>query len=238
VIPEHVPVPPAPMSGGPGSVEASAPPRRAPGVRSRAGNAMDRTRAAVLDGAARAVEKHGARRATMSDIAVLAGIAKGTLYNHFRAKDAVYAAALEAGVRGLAEECALAAREDLSDALALAADRIGGHPALRRLASDEPAALAALVTPDDSPVWRLARDGVGGMLDAAGRVSDPAAVEVVLRWLVSFVPTAGADVAGQARLVAAALPPAVPVGTDAALPDAALPDAALTDAGSPSGQGL
>ncbi len=208
MIPEHVPARPVPVgtAGPPPSAEASAAPRRSPGVRTRAGNAMERTRAAVLDGAARAVEKYGARRATMGDIAVLAGIAKGTLYNHFRAKDAVYAAAVEAGVRTLAEECALAARDDLADALALAAERIGGHPALRRLATDEPAALAALVTPDDGPTWRLARDGVRGVLDAAGRASDAAAVDVVLRWLVSFVAHPGVDVARQAGLVAAAMP--------------------------------
>src|SRR4051794_988350 len=67
---------------------------------------MGRTRAAVLDGAGRAIEKHGSRRATMADIANLAGVAKGTLYNHFRTKDAVYAAALDTGLRSLAEECA------------------------------------------------------------------------------------------------------------------------------------
>jgi AcrR family transcriptional regulator len=204
VIPEHIPAPVTP----PVAADASAAPRRAPGVRSRAGNAMERTRAAVLDGAARAVEKHGARRATMGDIAVLAGIAKGTLYNHFRAKDAVYAAAIDAGVRGLGEECALTARDDLTDALALAAERIGRHPALRRLAADEPAALAALMSPDDGAVWQLARGGVRSVLDAAGRVSDPAAVEVVLRWLVSFVADAGVDVTRQAGLVAAAIPTA------------------------------
>ena len=57
------------------SIDPSALPRRERGLRSRAGNAMGRTRAAVLDGAARAVEKHGARRATMSDIASFAGVA-------------------------------------------------------------------------------------------------------------------------------------------------------------------
>jgi AcrR family transcriptional regulator len=204
VIPEHALATDEP----PVSAEPSAAPRRAPGVRSRAGNAMERTRSAVLDGAARAVEKHGARRATMGDIAVLAGIAKGTLYNHFRAKDAVYAAAVEAAVRSLAEECALVARDDLAEALALAAERIGGHPALRRLATDELAAIAAFVTPDDGPTWRLARDGVRAVLDAAGRVSDAAAVDVVLRWLISFVAFPGVELSRQASLVAAALPPA------------------------------
>jgi AcrR family transcriptional regulator len=198
----------------PETVDASAPPRRERGLRSRAGNAMERTRAAVLDGAVRAVDKHGARKATMGDIAMLAGIAKGTLYNHFRDRDAVYAAALDAGVRTLADEAALAAREDLAEALALAAERIGRHPALRRIAADEPVVLAALVTPTDGPIWTAARDGVAAVLAAAGAVTerpggaaaaDPVAVEVVLRWLLSFVTDPGVDVAGQAELVAAAV---------------------------------
>src|ERR1700759_3177941 len=139
------------------SNDPSAAPVREQGVHSRAGNAMARTRAAVLDGASRAVEKHGARKATMADIASLAGIAKGTLYNHFRAKEAVYAAALDAGIRSLAAECIAAAREDLTDALVLAAARIGTPPAIRRIAADEPAVLAAMVTPTDMPLWGLAR---------------------------------------------------------------------------------
>ena len=70
---------------------------------------MQRTRAAVLDGAVRAVEKHGARRTTMADIAMLAGVAKGTLYNHFRTKEAVYSATAEAELRSLGAECGVVA---------------------------------------------------------------------------------------------------------------------------------
>ena len=179
---------------------------REQGLRSRAGNAMARTRAAVLDGAARAVEKHGARRTTMADIANLAGIAKGTLYNHFRAKEAVFAAALDAGMRGLTDECVTIANEDLADALALAADRLGTHPALCRLAADEPAAVAALSAIDDSEPWMCARASVKAILDAGGRESTPATVEVVLRWLVSFVGAPGRDVEGQAGVIARGLP--------------------------------
>jgi AcrR family transcriptional regulator len=192
------------------SVDASAAPVRERGLRSRAGNAMERTRAAVLDGTVRAVEKHGARRATMSDIATLAGIAKGTLYNHFRAKDAVYAAALEAGISSLAAECATVARDDLADALALAADRLGSHPALRRIAGDEPAVRAALTTPDDDAGWDTARVAVRDVLVAAGADSSPAAVDCVLRWLVSFVGVAGRDVERQAAFLAAGLPRSLP----------------------------
>ncbi len=184
---------------------ASAAPIHERGLHSRAGNAMARTRSAVLDGAARAVEKHGARKATMADIASLAGIAKGTLYNHFRAKEAVYAAALDAGIRGLAAECVAAAQEDLAEALALAAERIGGHPALRRIASDEPAVLATLMTPTDMPLWGLARTSVRDVLVAAGVATSAASIDLVVRWLTSFIASPGIETARQAELIAAPL---------------------------------
>jgi AcrR family transcriptional regulator len=169
---------------------------------------MARTRAAVLDGAARAVEKHGARKATMADIASLAGIAKGTLYNHFRAKEAVYGAALDGGIRTIAAECVAAAREDLAEALGLAADRLGGHPALRRIAAEEPVVLAALMTPTDMPLWGLARASVRDVLVAAGVATSASSIDLVVRWLTSFIASTGVAAADQASLLAAALLPA------------------------------
>ena len=196
-------------------VDASALPRRERGLRSRAGNAMGRTRAAVLDGAARAIEKHGSRRATMSDIASFAGVAKGTLYNHFRTKDAVYSAALDTGVKSLAEECLVVAAEDLADALSLAAERLSTVPALRRIASDEPAVLAALTSIGEGREWDSVRASVRATLAAAGRAATEPAVDVVLRWLVSYVGNPGRDVEAQAQLVAAAIPAAVSVAASA-----------------------
>ena len=61
------------------------------GTRTRAGNAMNRTRAALLDGARRAVEMSGTK-ITMAQVAASAGVAKATLYNHFRTRDAVLSA--------------------------------------------------------------------------------------------------------------------------------------------------
>jgi AcrR family transcriptional regulator len=176
---------------------------------------MLRTRTAVLDGAARAVEKHGARRATMADIATLAGIAKGTLYNHFRDKEAVYAATIASGVAALAEECATVAREDLADALALAAERLGSNPALRRVAADEPATVAELMTIGDSAAWTAVRQSVRVVLESAGRAASEPAVDVVLRWLVSFVGTPGHHVEAEAALVAGALPASTSTSTSA-----------------------
>ena len=142
----------------------------------------------------------------MADIANLAGIAKGTLYNHFRAKEAVFAATIDAGVRGLTDECVTVATDDLADALALAAERLGTQPALCRLAAEEASAIAALTAIDDSEPWAAARASVKAILDAGGREASPATVEVVLRWVVSFMGTPGRDIEAQARVIASGLP--------------------------------
>ena len=142
----------------------------------------------------------------MADIANLAGIAKGTLYNHFRTKEAVYVAALDTGVRGLADECVAVAREDLGDALSLAAERIGSHPALRRIATDEPAAVSVVTCVGTEGVWVVARAGARSVLEAAGRDPADPAVDLVLRWLVSCVASPGPGIEQQAALLAAMLP--------------------------------
>ena len=93
--------------------------------------------------------------------------------------------------------------------MALAAERIGGHPALRRIAADEPAVLSGLVVIDESPVWDGARSVIADVLAVAGVGGDAAQVDLVLRWLVSFVATPGradAQAAGVAAAVTAMAP--------------------------------
>jgi AcrR family transcriptional regulator len=167
------------------SAGVSALPQRASGTRSRAGNAMARTRGGLLDGALRAVAKHGTRRTTMHDIAMLAGVAKATLYNHFRTKDDVWSALVEAEVRSIAAECA---ELSLVDGLTHAALRLSGHQALRHVAETEPAALAGLLMRRPQAAgWRAAEAAVGERLAADGR----SGADLVLRWLSSYLATPG-----------------------------------------------
>ncbi len=185
---------------------ASALPQRAGGTRSRAGNAMARTRAGLLDGALRAVTKHGTRRTTMHDIAALAGVAKATLYNHFRTKDDVWSALVEAEVRGIAAECA---ELPLVDALTQAAARLTEHPALRHVAETEPAALAGLlVHRPQSAGWRAAEEAVRDRLGAACLGGD----DLVLRWLSSYLgtPSRPGPIRTAAEALVRGLPPTVP----------------------------
>jgi AcrR family transcriptional regulator len=186
----------------------SALPQRVGGTRSRAGNAMARTRAGLLDGALRAVAKHGTRRTTMHDIAALAGVAKATLYNHFRTKDDVWAALVEAEVRGIAAECA---DLPLVDALTQAAIRLSEHPALRHVAETEPAALAGLLARrPQSAGWRAAEEAVRDRLAAACLGGD----DLVLRWLSSYLAAPGRP--GPIRAAAEALVRGLPPAAEAA----------------------
>ena len=121
----------------------------------------------------------------MGDVATLAGIAKATLYNHFRTRDDVYAAVVVARGR------AIAAAVSESSAAVRPRDCGGGNgllltnPAIRRLARDEPAVLAAFATPGEGPAWtRPARTWRGAV--AAGRCHQRLRrVDLVLRYLTS-----------------------------------------------------
>lgn len=155
-----------------------------PGTRVRAGNTMGRTRTALVDAALTAIEKHGARKATMGDVSAIANVAKGTLYNHFRSKDELYDAAARAAVAELGERAAAVAEVDgLGAGLAVAAEAIATSSVLARLRADEPgvlgSALAAAVT-DES------RAAIGLLLAAGGVGADAVAVEIALRWLLGY----------------------------------------------------
>jgi len=180
---------------------ASAAPVREPGLRSRAGNAMPRTRAALLAGAGRAVEISGTK-ITMAQVAAAAGVAKATLYNHFRTREAVLDALLAAEVQALIDEYA---GQPLAEALAAAAGAISRHPLRESLARLEPQTLAAIGRIDDRRhLWERAHDGVTRAL-AGGRRGG---ADSVLRWLASFIvsPADDATIAADVQVLLGGLP--------------------------------
>jgi AcrR family transcriptional regulator len=149
-----------------------------PGAHTRSGNAMGRTRLGLLSGAARAFAEHGVRRSTMQSIAGAAGVAKATLYNHFRTKDEVVAALLATEVDRLT---LLAANLPLDQALAALSDELGAHPVLRCLSRTEPETLTALLTVDADDWAAL----TARLADALAVPADGA--ELVGRWLLGVV---------------------------------------------------
>ena len=178
-------------------------PLRQAGTRTRSGNAMLRTRANLLDATAHCVERYGVRRTTMGDIALKAVVAKATLYNHFRTKDDVLAALVDARVATLADRCEAVAAgrpvaapdgvgspdlgRGLAAALRVAAAGLASDGPLRRVVADEPALAARLCTPGDGRGWAGVRTRVAQVLVAAGIAAEPPVVDVVLRWLTSQV---------------------------------------------------
>jgi AcrR family transcriptional regulator len=227
VIPEADPEDSAPFdTAETSSALASAAPVRVGGTRARAGNAMGRTRVGILEATGRAVEKYGVRRATMGDVASVAGIAKGTLYNHFRTKNDLLTAAIAAGIEALGDDCVAMASSNgeagLAGALRHAAETLSAHPALVRVAAEEPAELIRLLLPGYDGAWPAARAAVARVIAAAfpaetlepeagevaeGSALDSAFTETVLRWLVTFTGAPGvpAETAAGAALLAHAI---------------------------------
>jgi AcrR family transcriptional regulator len=177
------------------------------GTRSRAGNAMGRTRDAALAGALAAIVKYGSHKATMGDIAMLAGIAKATLYNHFRTRDDVYAAVVAAQVEAIGAAADAKLADGFAAAVAEAGRLLAEHPALRRVAAEEPGVLAALATPTEGPTWAAARARIADALTRAGYVPSAAAVDLVLRHLLSqlLAPSQPADRIASAALLTTAV---------------------------------
>jgi AcrR family transcriptional regulator len=158
------------------------------------------TRRELLDGAARAFADNGLRRSTMQSIAAAAGVAKATLYNHFRTKDEVVSALL---ARELDRLGAVAADLPLGQALATLSDELGAHPVLRRMAETEPDALTTMLGLDADRWAELT-----GRLAEALRV-DGEAAEVAGRWLLGVVLQPGRSTSRhrQAARLAVALAP-------------------------------
>ncbi|MCW2621731.1 MAG: transcriptional regulator, TetR family, partial [Frankiales bacterium] len=170
------------------------------GTRARSGNAMARTRAAILNAAQHSIERSGVKRTSMSEVATTAGVAKATLYNHFRTKEDVLAALVETRVTELADQAAGIAAgtapqvpgqpdrgQGLAAALIFVTDALAGSLALRRLAVDEPAVLMRLAAPTVADGWPVARRAASQVLVAAGLEAAPVTADLVLRHLVQHL---------------------------------------------------
>jgi AcrR family transcriptional regulator len=160
---------------------------------------MTRSRACILSGAAKCIARYGTRKTTMGDIAREGGVAKATLYNHFRTKPDVYVALLADEVDDLLTHVAAVAAapgsaEGVVAALVCTAEWLSDHPVLRALREREPETAARLARPSDAEPWRAVRQAAlqrVSLAVAAGALhpqTDPAvAVEALLRWAVSHV---------------------------------------------------
>lgn len=182
-------------------MSASDAPVREPGTRARSGNAMARTRAALLQATGDCLARYGVRKTTMVDVAARSRVAKATLYNHFRTKDDLLVAYVEDRVTALSRTAvATASTAGLATALDEVAAVLREDPVLRRAAREEPAALAPLAAPSDSRGWAAARTGATDLLTAARVPAGAAQVALLMRWVTSQLlwPLDGGDASVQA----------------------------------------
>lgn len=156
------------------------------GTRTRAGNNMSRSRAGILAGAGQCILQFGTRKSTMGDIARVGGVAKATVYNHFRDKRELYAALVEAEVDALIERFAAAyaaSDEDpLVAGLSAAAIGVTDHSVLRYVADNEPVVLGTMTRLGAGAGWLRARSYAAGLLGAAQPSN---AGDLAVRWVIS-----------------------------------------------------
>jgi AcrR family transcriptional regulator len=167
-----------------------------------AGSVIARSRLAILAGAGRAVEVSGTR-VSMAQIAAAGGVAKATLYNHFRTREDVLNALLIAEIDRVIGEVG---HLQLAEALARAAVAISEHPLLEALGGEDTATLALLARVDvRSPGWLRVGEAVDAMLARSGRRGGP----MVLRWLSSFLtaPATESDIRADVDVLVTGLPP-------------------------------
>ena len=160
----------------------------------------NKSRVAILAGAKLVIAKVGNYQSNIADIAVIAQVAKATIYNQFADKAEMMESLVESEVIRLTE-VALAAGSR-QEALALLSNAISQDLALRKLVESDPGDIARLVTITNHPTWVLAHQGIAKVFGA-----DSAACGVILRWLIGQIasPITEEESVAQARRLAATL---------------------------------
>lgn len=177
------------------------------GTRTRAGNNMSRSRVGILAGASECIIRFGTRKTTMGDIARVGGVAKATLYNHFRDKSELYAALVAGEVESVISRCDAAyagsSGDPLASALSVAATTLSEHPVLRRIAETEPVVLGSVLRTGDQGPWLRARTYASGLL---GSPEPSPAGDLMVRWVASHAgwPAAEEAIADAAAGIASA----------------------------------
>ena len=166
-------------------------------------------RAGILVGARATINQSGIRRMTMSGVAEHGGVAKATVYNHFRSRGELLDGLLADELR-LLNLAADQAGDDVGAQLAAAATLISTNPLLAAMRHHEPEMLASLAGFTGGELdgrWLVVVDSVRERLTRSGCRDDNPAVNVVLRWLISVAvaPTGDLELREEALLMAAAV---------------------------------
>jgi len=151
---------------------------------SRAGNAMERSRKALLDGAREAIATNGLSGTSMVDVADFAQVARATLYNHFRSKEELWNALILDEIENAS--ALFRAQSNFEAGLRALASYLGTNLMVRTIARDDPAALAVLTKVGQNQIWQTIYTRFT-LLAKEAKVGDLAAVDLAFRWLLSQI---------------------------------------------------
>lgn len=184
----------------------------------------------ILDAALDQAERTGLRRITMDDVARRAGLARITLYGHFRTKDALIRAALMREVERFLADLDSVARsyedpeERLVETFAEAVRSLRSHRLLNRTLDSEPDILLPHIG-GESPILALARGWLAEQVRSAtvdtdlADIDPHAAAELIVRLVQSLLlsPDSVFDLDhrdGARRLARRWIVPALPTAAD------------------------
>lgn len=74
---------------------------------------MNKTKRVIVDSAIKVFSSNGYNGATMDDIALNAGVAKGTLYYHFKSKEEIFKYIIMEGINVISEEISEATNKEM-----------------------------------------------------------------------------------------------------------------------------
>ena len=166
---------------------------------------MGRARSGILDGARRALAESGPRGLTMTAVAERGGVAKATVYNHFRDRSELVAALAVDTVERLA--AATLDAPDLAAALARVGSAAARLPELRGALAHDPSVAALLTVPGPGPAWAAAEEAALALAARHGVDAAGPGAGWLLRWVAGVAVAAPGDavVAAEAALVARGL---------------------------------
>jgi AcrR family transcriptional regulator len=119
----------------------------------------ERTRERILDGAMRAIARHGLTKLGMNDVSESAGVSRGTLYRYFPSREELLESLAEHESRRFRQSvddalrAAPAGETRLEVALRQVARYAREHPAIRRIVETEPAFVLGYLR-DEFPALR------------------------------------------------------------------------------------
>lgn len=155
------------------------------------------TRERILDGAVRAVARHGLAKLAMGDVSRSAGVSRGTLYRYFATREALLDALAQREAERFLERVLAALRAApegeprLRVALELATRHVREHPALQRLLESDPAEVLESIRARFPEIRAALAGPLAPLLEStyavqSGAVSAARLVDWMTRFLVSL----------------------------------------------------